>query len=1086
MRGQRRGRSALLELTNKAAESHALVSKGSTLPASEKSACIPTTTTSHSQDTSSQVPQTLTENYASGLRHLLETYQPTSSKGNVNVYSRRRRNDARGGNVAQVVDNGSASNADSVLPPSENSGATSEIAPEISRAWMFSDAPRSRFSVGVGRSLSYRRSSICSFRDDMLPRFSQAYDPRESISGRERPSSWSSPSTVADSADASSDDEGDDCGMYGRTRQSASRWRPRSSRGGKHRSRSNKRMPLERDCPGAPPSSPSCGHPVARGPATGAAARVDPDFVKEKAAYFAEVDAFVLEEATPSPAVAHPAASRARSLSPASAELWPLMRLNLGMELLPSLGDEEDEEGVCLPVVMERMSVRGSRKFSQACAQNLPSVTEHEAEHLQEMDTPPRSPTPSAETCDPVTVASSLLNSSCHDGSDVPRRQSSNVPHRTDVPHPPGRHRSSLTSTPHLPAVTPCPSPVDRCLRPSAGRISGWSQLSPVAGTLSPAPPMPSPMSDDRLASPDHTEKDNVPHGRQASSAGLRTDHFSGLQGSQLFMDRYRALHGQDVDDVADGSSPQGTSGWTRAHTARPHGSSGFRLSGAGRGSASPALDDVVCRLEEMHLANPCEGHPVDEDAWGSKHDSQEKEEEEALTGEEESVLPSAQGNEDTGDALDSSAQPQHGDALDALVVPSRAEEGGLGGLCEELEGLAVGHRVDSAREEEPVPQGNVELDDMALLLRECGQEVPQSLDACVEHYVGKKPVSKIGEGTYGEAFSGNGVIFKIVPFAGSALVNGEQQKAVCEILEEVRMTNILSNLRAPGDEDDGGSGIGGAAAASVDRAAAALRSSRLHATSNFIKTYGVKICSGPYPRRLVQAWDDWDKAHISENERVDVFGAGQHFVVFLFANGGADLERFELRDYREVQSLLLQVTASLAVAEAACGFEHRDLHWGNILLARTTGDGGTDNDGDLLRYRLHGQEMMINTHGVRVSLIDFTLSRLETDSGRVLFCDLSADPDIFKGKRGDPQAETYRHMKKLTKGDWSGRFPKTNCLWMHYLADIVLTQKKFMCTPDEMRSLRIFRKSILQYSSAEDLLKDDFFCGLERRKTHT
>ena len=27
-----------------------------------------------------------------------------------------------------------------------------------------------------------------------------------------------------------------------------------------------------------------------------------------------------------------------------------------------------------------------------------------------------------------------------------------------------------------------------------------------------------------------------------------------------------------------------------------------------------------------------------------------------------------------------------------------------------------------------------------------------------------------------------------------------------------------------------------------------------------------------------------------------------------------------------------------LAVAEAACGFEHRDLHWGNVLLRRDPG----------------------------------------------------------------------------------------------------------------------------------------------------
>ena len=29
------------------------------------------------------------------------------------------------------------------------------------------------------------------------------------------------------------------------------------------------------------------------------------------------------------------------------------------------------------------------------------------------------------------------------------------------------------------------------------------------------------------------------------------------------------------------------------------------------------------------------------------------------------------------------------------------------------------------------------------------------------------------------------------------------------------------------------------------------------------------------------------------------------------------------------------QTAMGLAVAEAACGFEHRDLHWGNVLLSR-------------------------------------------------------------------------------------------------------------------------------------------------------
>ncbi len=32
--------------------------------------------------------------------------------------------------------------------------------------------------------------------------------------------------------------------------------------------------------------------------------------------------------------------------------------------------------------------------------------------------------------------------------------------------------------------------------------------------------------------------------------------------------------------------------------------------------------------------------------------------------------------------------------------------------------------------------------------------------------------------------------------------------------------------------------------------------------------------------------------------------------------------------------------------------------------------------------------------------------------------------------------------MRKLTKDDWAGHHPATNALWMHYLADNLLTDK--------------------------------------------
>jgi len=65
----------------------------------------------------------------------------------------------------------------------------------------------------------------------------------------------------------------------------------------------------------------------------------------------------------------------------------------------------------------------------------------------------------------------------------------------------------------------------------------------------------------------------------------------------------------------------------------------------------------------------------------------------------------------------------------------------------------------------------------------------------------------------------------------------------------------------------------------------------------------------------------------------------------------------------------MFQVTLSLAIAERALQFEHRDLHWGNVLIQRTTEP--------TLTYMLDGAPVSVDTHGVKVTIIDFTLSRL-------------------------------------------------------------------------------------------------------------
>ena len=101
-----------------------------------------------------------------------------------------------------------------------------------------------------------------------------------------------------------------------------------------------------------------------------------------------------------------------------------------------------------------------------------------------------------------------------------------------------------------------------------------------------------------------------------------------------------------------------------------------------------------------------------------------------------------------------------------------------------------------------------------------------------------------------------------------------------------------------------------------------------------------------------------------------DIFPSNQYFIVFEFSNGGRDLESFEFGAQSEAWSVLHQTALGLAVAENALEFEHRDLHWGNVLICRT--------EDEFIESCLLGETKMVPTHGVRVSLIDFTLSRLK------------------------------------------------------------------------------------------------------------
>ncbi|KAD3067508.1 hypothetical protein E3N88_35388 [Mikania micrantha] len=335
--------------------------------------------------------------------------------------------------------------------------------------------------------------------------------------------------------------------------------------------------------------------------------------------------------------------------------------------------------------------------------------------------------------------------------------------------------------------------------------------------------------------------------------------------------------------------------------------------------------------------------------------------------------------------------------------------------------------------------------DPLLELLKVCGQSSPSTFSDVISEYCDFQSITKVGEGTYGEVFIAGKTICKVVPFNGDSLVNGEIQKKAEELLEEVMLSLTLNELRGNG--------------------------THIHnVCPTFIQTLSLRVCNGAYDEAMIRAWEEWDKKHFSENDHPIEFAEKQSFVVFVQEHGGQDLESFVLLNFNEARSLLVQVTVALAVAEAAFEFEHRDLHWGNILLSRK--------GSETLQFILDGKKLCVKTYRLVASIIDFTLSRINTGDS-ILFLDLSLDPGLFEGPKRDIQSETYRKMKQVTEDCWEGSFPKTNVLWLQYLIDILLQKKDYDRTSKDERELRSFKKRLNGYQSAKESVGDPFFSDL-------
>ena len=311
------------------------------------------------------------------------------------------------------------------------------------------------------------------------------------------------------------------------------------------------------------------------------------------------------------------------------------------------------------------------------------------------------------------------------------------------------------------------------------------------------------------------------------------------------------------------------------------------------------------------------------------------------------------------------------------------------------------------------------------------------------------KQCMKIGEGAFGDVYKTKreqtSVVLKLIPIAGDFCVNNPQQKMFEEILSEIIISKELSDLRH----------------------------NTKHSTENFVEVKHVSLVEDRYHPALLHQWDVYAAKEGTLNGRPDMFPDTQLFVVFELEACGDTLHSSEFNSPAEAYSVMAQMTLALAVAEKALQFEHRDLHMGNVLIKRLPHTDST------AQYRIEGVPMSINTEGLHVSIIDFSLSRISKD-GCSMFCDLSTNPALFEGK-GDIIFDTYRGMMYETGNIWKEYRPYTNVLWLHYLVDKLL---RYVTYPDSsikehyriIRHFRTLDSVALASDSAYDLITECSF----------
>ncbi|KAI6130334.1 hypothetical protein EDD16DRAFT_1541687 [Pisolithus croceorrhizus] len=306
-------------------------------------------------------------------------------------------------------------------------------------------------------------------------------------------------------------------------------------------------------------------------------------------------------------------------------------------------------------------------------------------------------------------------------------------------------------------------------------------------------------------------------------------------------------------------------------------------------------------------------------------------------------------------------------------------------------------------------------------LLNECSQTCPHEFSAFIETFPFDPVVQsvdadvgvrfhKIGEASFSEVFGIGDVVLKVIPIQ-------DEERYSClmaEIPPSTEATDVLKEII-------------------VTRAMGAL-------CRGFVKLLKTYVVRGKYPTLFLELWDEYSEKKGSESVRPDSFGLDQMYAIIVLPNGGPDLESFVFKNpskygWQQACGVFWQVARALAQAEDLVHFEHRDLHWGQILVKSVP----------VKKTHISGSKFSMDStrFGVKTTIIDLGLSRMDAnDTGDQRTYWTSFDDDIFEGE-GDYQYDVYRMMRRLNGGAWDRYQPFTNVMWLHYLVLKLLHAKR-------------------------------------------